>query len=243
LARISLGNPNTLSLKKFLFFLSIIVFYGLTSINAQTIGGWHGLVTIPNAEVGNDSELTIGISRMNHNYLTYKSEYEPLIYYVSFVYLPNFELSIRFTKRIGEPDGLGDRMFSLRYRIVSENDLLPFILLGTHDFYHSTDSLTNRFHSTYIVCTKNISVISNVLQTSFTLGYGAKLFNAHSYEFVGLFGGVSIEFFRIINLMNEYDGKRFNGGVRIKLFNNISILGGFLNYQHFSGGASFNFQL
>ena len=90
MARISLGNPNTLSLKKFLFFLSIIVFYGLTSINAQTIGGWHGLVTIPNAEVGNDSELTIGISRMNHNYLTYKSEYEPLIYYVSFVYLPNF---------------------------------------------------------------------------------------------------------------------------------------------------------
>ncbi len=74
-------------------------------------------------------------------------------------------------------------------------------------------------------------------------GYGLDVLPARTHNFVGFFGGMSLKMLNFLELMSEYDGKRTNGGIRIKLFNHISFLGGYISYKYFSGGAAFNFQL
>lgn len=240
-----------LTKKNNLFYINIITTLLLivSQLNAQTLEGTCGLFFIPTAEMQKDATITIGTNFVNKNLVSF-SDYsqDAITPYITFSFLPFVEFNIKITRYVEKGVGdqaLGDRTFSGRLRIIEESSTLPSIVIGCHDLltvFGGVEAIHN--NSLYIVATKNFQLynflISNI---SLTAGYGSDILQARTYNFVGLFGGVSIEFFRIMNLMNEYDGKRFNGGFRIKLFNNISILGGFLDYKHFSGGVAVSFQL
>ncbi|NMB82708.1 MAG: hypothetical protein GYA14_12915, partial [Ignavibacteria bacterium] len=61
---------------------------------------------------------------------------------------------------------------------------------------------------------------------------------ARTHHFNGLFGGVNFAIVNMLEIMGEYDGKHSNTGIRLRLFDHFSILGGLLQLKHFSGGAS-----
>ena len=111
--------------------------------------------------------------------------------------------------------------------------------MGLHDIagvYGGEGAIHN--NALYIVSSKDFAVNYKMFTSySLHLGYGTNKIKASQHNFVGLFGGVDLKFFNMLELMAEYDGTHSNGGVRVKLFNHISLLGGFLRYKYFSGGA------
>lgn len=234
------------SLKLFLTFLFLIPYF---FAHSQTLEGTTGLFFIPTAEMPKDGTVTFGVSFINKELVSFSGyQQNALTPYLTVTFLPFAEVSLKITRNVDLGVGdqaLGDRTFSTRIRIVEEKDITPAIILGLHDMmaaFGGTEAIHN--NALYLVGTKNLNLPYNIINSiSLHAGYGLDILQARTHNFVGLFGGIDIKFFNTLELMTEYDGKRPNVGFRIKLFNHISLLGGYINYKHFSGGVSFSFQL
>ena len=235
---------KNLKKKKYLIAIFLVC---IVDLNAQSITGLTGLVSIPTAEVISDGKLTIGASFYNKNYLNiYDTHYNGLGTYITFGFLPFVEVSFRTTRLLNYTPGtqsLGDRMASIRIRLIEEGKILPSFLFGAHDFLRSTDALTSYNNSTYFAATKNFSLSGNNLILKIDLGYGLQLQNSREYQFDGLFYGVSFNIYKTIELMVENDTKRFNSGVRVNLFDRISCTAGLMNIRYFSGTVSYSLVL
>lgn len=231
--------------------LLIVSFFliSTSSFKAQTLEGTTGLFFIPTADMQKDGTVLIGTNLVSKELISFSGyERDAFTPYLTFTFLPFAEFNIKITRLINTnvyTQGIGDRTFSGRIRIVEEKEIIPAIVVGLHDaltVFGGTEAIHN--NALYFVATKNFGIgskfFTNVLITA---GYGLDILQARTHNFVGLFGGIDIKFFNTLELMTEYDGKRPNVGFRIKLFNHISLLGGYINYKHFSGGASFSFQL
>jgi hypothetical protein len=109
---------------------------------------------------------------------------------------------------------------------------------------HLKNNPTNHYNSSYIVTTKNI-FINNFLvdKIAITNGYGGDLVKAAAYQYIGYFGGISLTLLKSVNLIAEYDADRFNGGIRICLFNHLNLLAGWGGFSYFMGGASISWKL
>lgn len=173
------------------------------------------------------------------------SAYSP---FITINYLPFFEISIRITRLInyhGNNQAIGDRTVSTRIRILNENNYLPSVIVGFHDIlgaFGGVSAIHN--NALYVVSSKHFSIKDpKSFGIGIHAGYGLDKIKAQHHNFVGLFGGLSLKLFNTLELMTEYDGKHSNSGMRLKLFNHLSILGGFIQHKHFSGGASFSFIL
>ena len=214
----------------------------------QSMNSLKGLYTIPTAEIPKDKEVTIGAFFVKREYIDPKItdfESDGLVYFSSIAFLPFLEASIRFTRPM-EPHGglyaIGDRMFALKVQALREGDIAPSLSLGAQDFVKSRGAITNLFNSTYVVATKNVQCGNNV-KIKATTGYGFKVIKARAYQFIGFFGGVSVELLHSVELIGEYDAQDLNGAVRLDLFNHVRLLGGIVKGKHFSGGASVYFEL
>ena len=228
----------------FSFFLFTFSF-----LHSQTLEGTTGLFFIPTAEMQKDGQLSIGTNFVHRELISFggfaEDAYTP---YVTFTYLPFIEFNLRITRMIKSrvtTQGIGDRTFSVRIRFIEEGVVLPAFAFGLHDalaVFGGSGAIHN--NALYIVGTKNISPHSFLIESiSLHAGYGLDVIKADTHNFVGLFGGLSLHLLNHFELMTEYDGKRANCGLRIKYFDHLSLLGGFIGYKHFSGGASFNFTL
>jgi hypothetical protein len=211
-------------------------------IECQSLTGTTGLVTIPSAEVMRDGEFSIGLNYSPREVLReYSYDHNSLLIIAMGSYLPFLEIGLRSTYPFQfKEHAIGDRMPIVRIKLFSEKDLLPSVLIGYHDFlsvYGGENAV--HFNALYLVMTKNI--FNGKLAA--TIGYGTDLLKAADHQFVGLFGGISIKLFYTLELMTEYDGKHPNGGIRIKFFDHISLIGGYINYKYFSGGGAISFQL
>ncbi len=233
-----LKNKSTLL---FAFFTFVII---VGVIPAQTLIGTTGLYLIPSGELGEDKSLALGIYYIGSDYFAeIRSTRKSVAYYATLVYLPAIELNMHFTKQAGIRDALGDRMFNVRIRLRKETMSIPSIVIGFHDFYYGLEGPTNRYNSTYIVCTKNMVIDSPLNNIALTLGYGADIMKAKSYQFIGVFGGVSFSFFNSLELMFENDAKYYNTGLRLTLLNHIKFLAGYIDMKYFNGGMIFSFNL
>jgi len=217
-------------------------------LNAQSITGLTGLVSIPTAEVMEYGKLTLGTSFYHKNYLNlYGGEnYNGLGSYISLGLLPFVEISFRLTRYLNYPQlqGIGDRMPSIRVKLLNEGDILPAFLLGAHDFFRTTDNLTSYNASTYLALTKNFNLSGDDLIIKLDLGYGGfRLLKSTTYQFNGLFYGASLKMFKNVELIVENDALRFNGGLRVSLFNCISFTAGLMSFRDFSGTISYSFLL
>ncbi|MEW6557775.1 MAG: YjbH domain-containing protein [Elusimicrobiota bacterium] len=227
----------------------LIIFYVYNSTPAQTLEGTTGLFFIPTAEMQKDGTVLIGTNFVSKELVSFSGyERDALTPYLTFTFLPFVEFNIKITRLINtnvSTQGIGDRTFSGRIRIIEEKEIIPAIVVGLHDaltVFGGTEAIHN--NALYLVGTKNFNIPSNILNNfSIHAGYGLDILQAHTYNFVGLFGGLSINFFNSLELMMEYDGERPNGGFRIKVLNHIKLLAGLMDKKYFSGGAAVSFRL
>ncbi len=232
---------------KKLFFILVIFLQTITY--AQTLEGMEGLFFIPSAEIHQDAQISIGFNYLDKSLVSFGDfKYSAKNYFITFHFLPFIEASLRITRLNGLPprnnEAIGDRTPSIKIRVFEESDILPAISIGVHDLmtvFGGEAAVHN--NACYLVATKNFNLDSFLSNIALTVGYGSDFMKAANHNFVGLFGGLSLHLLNHFELMTEYDGKRANCGLRIKYFDHLSLLGGFIGYKHFSGGISYYFTI
>jgi len=231
---------------KQIILIAFILLISNVRVIPQSLNTLTGLYNIPSAEVMGDGQASFGAFYLSRNFFTkYQTFNENAIEYFGAIgFLPFLELSVHFTKNLAPNDALGDRTFNLKIKAIEEKEFIPAIAIGIHDPIHTEENPTNHYNSLYIVTTKNI-IINNsfVNKIAVTNGYGSDIIKAAAYQYIGYFGGVSLTVLHFVNLMAEYDADRFNGGIRVCLFNHINILAGWGGFSYFMGGASFVWKL
>lgn len=195
-----------------------------------------------------DRQVSFGISIIPKEYISFGSnEFHAYTPYITINFLPFVEASLRLTRLInyqGNTQAIGDRTPSLRIRLFEEKGYSPAVVFGLHDLitaFGGESAVHN--NALYIVTSKHLSFDSFLNEVGLHLGYGVDWMHATNHNFVGLFGGFTLNFLNVLELMEEFDGTYYNSGIRIKLFNHFSLLSGFLRNKHFSYGASFFFSL
>lgn len=225
---------------------SLIIFFVFTIAKGQNLEGLSGLLRIPTAEMQTDKQISIGVNFIPKEYVSFSAfrnnGYSP---YITLNFLPFVEVSLRITRLLnynGEHEAIGDRTPSLRIRFIEEGENNPAVAVGLHDLisvYGGNEA--NHNNALYTVTSKHFNFDGIGTNIGIHLGYGVDWLKAANHSFVGLFGGLDFKFFNILELISEYDGTHSNGGIRIKLFDHISLLGGFLRWKYFSGGAGVSF--
>jgi hypothetical protein len=216
-------------------------------VHSQSLSGTNGLINIPTAETLQDGEIAIGINYINKKFDDYyKGKYDISNYFVSVGFLPFLEVSLSVTRYLNLPYGqaLGDRVPSVRVKVFNENEIMPSIVIGAHDFMETGDKGTNKLsNALYLVTSKHFNINPEKYSAGLHLGYGVNWMKSFDHHFVGLFAGVSLEYKKFIRGMIEYDTEKFNCGVEITLFNHIKLLGGLMKFDTFSGGICYKGQL
>ncbi|TXT34513.1 MAG: hypothetical protein FD136_262 [Chitinophagaceae bacterium] len=216
----------------------------MISLHSQSLNSLSGYYNIPTAEINNDGRVVAGAFYIPYRFSQEKGfDRDAISYFSALSYFPFLEMSLRFTKLLGPNYALGDRMFSFKLKFITEGKYIPSFSVGAQDFFHSTEAVTNRYNSLYLVITKNISVRNFINNISLTAGYGSDIIKANGHEYIGLFGGVSLRILEHLEFMFENDARFYNVGARIKLFEHIFLLGGYRDLKYFSGGGGVCFQL
>lgn len=226
--------------------LSLLIFS--STIFAQNLEGLSGLFFIPTAELQNDGTVSLGVNYLDKELVSF-SGYKDNAFtpFVTLTYLPFAEFSFRITRLIKSEittQGIGDRTISARFRITEGKKYLPSLLIGFHDLlavFGGEGAIHN--NALYLTASKHINFDSSINFIGLHIGFGTDAVKANTHNFSGIFGGINLKFFDMLELISEYDSERFNGGIRLSLFHHISLLGGFIGFKSFSGGAAFNFVL
>lgn len=207
-----------------------------------------GYFNIPSAGIIEDGQINVGSSFINKKYLKYTGmQKDVAALFVTLGFIPNVEISGRFTrvlKYAGDSHNV-DRVASAKIRFVSESNYFPAIALGLHNPISELEA-ANHFNSTYIVATKCFRFENMNLLFSVTAGHGFDWIKAADHQFIGTFGGFLLRYGNTTNnfeIMVENDAERWNGGVRVKLFNFVSVMGGVQGLDAFSGNVGFTFRL
>ena len=186
-----------------------------------------------------DGEISFGSSWLNKEHFVYGSnQHHGMANFITLGYLPFLEISARLTRRLNypAPQALGDRMVSVRLRVLKENAFFPSVVAGIHDPIG-----TKRFNALYLVTSKSVHLFRTT--TAVHLGYGFDRIEAQQRQFVGLFGGVSVSPSPFVTLMLEHDAERFNCGARVSILDHVELLVAFLNFDALSVGASYKLRL
>jgi hypothetical protein len=210
---------------------------------AQSLPGTSGLVTVPTAGLIPDGDLAVGINLVAPEYHEYAGdgfdEESGIVQFATVGFLPFAEVGLRLTRFTGDrQQALGDRMVSVRVRVLREGEILPALALGAHDVVG-----TRYYHATYAVASKTVGTAVGPAQL--TVGYGHDVLglDAAARQFDGLFGGVSLAPRRWLTLLAEYDGERPNAGVRLGPVHGVALLAALQNGDGLSGGVSYTFAL
>ena len=229
--------------------LPIFLFLNLyVSISAQSVSGMTGLISIPTAEISSDADVTFGVTYMPKEMTEYSHHVRDIISpHVTLGFLPFLEIGASLVRQLdyhGDSHNV-DRILSLKLQVIKEDKYLPAFALGIHSVPSDTRDATH-FQALYGVLTKNFHQTIIFDNISLTLGYGSDAIKAADHEFVGIFGGASFDFSLLtsnFSLLLENDAIRWNGGVRITLFNHIRLLAGLMEFRHFTGGVSVGWSL
>jgi hypothetical protein len=210
---------------------------------AQSLTGASGLVTIPTAHVRRDADASVGVHLVAHRHHGYYvPDYQDrwgLVQFVSLGFLPSLEVDLRLTRPLGARNqGLGDRMASVRLRVLEEGRRRPALAVGAHDVVG-----TRLYSATYVVASKEVRLAAIPGTWSLSMGYGGNVLGLpiRGEQFVGLFGGISVQPREWMTLMAEYDGEQPNAGVRVGPVRGFAVLVAAQNMDALSGGVSYTF--
>jgi hypothetical protein len=204
--------------------------------------GTTGLISIPTAMMPADGTLTLGMNRLDERYHGYEQEkqqgHDAIVQFASVGFLPFVEVGLRLTRGVGVPDqAIGDRMVSVRLRLLKEGTHAPAVVVGAHDLLG-----TRYFHAEYVVASKHVA--TPLGEVGLHAGYGGDFSSvrARARQFVGGFGGISVAPRPWVTLMAEHDGERVIAGVRLRV-GRIALLGTAHGLDRFSGGISYTHRL
>lgn len=210
-----------MNISRFLFAV-VLVLSASRAVNAQIgLGGFNAIMTAPTAHVMPDGYAALGFGFIPSPYTLYEGpERDNVAYFASIGFLPFVEIGIRATLSLDtDHPSIGDRMLSVRAQLFKESNHFPAIAAGLHDIAGLLDraeGTNNYFTALYLVATKTRR-LSEHFSLDATLGYGVDWIPAPSHEFDDLFGGASLGFRDMLFLKGEYDARRFNVGLGVKL--------------------------
>jgi hypothetical protein len=214
---------------------------------SQSLIGTTGLVTIPAGELIGDREVYFGTAAGNKRYNSWMpGEYHHYSYFATIGFLPFLEVSLRLMRsyQYSRGVGLGDRTVSVRFRALQEKKHTPALVIGVHDVLSSVDDPSVIFNNAlYVVCSKNITLGKGFSKIGLHLGYGTNRMKAARHQFVGLFGGVSVDVNRMLTLMIEHDAEKFNCGAAFHFFRHIQIQAALMHFDSFAAGLSYAFRI
>jgi len=211
------------------------------ALSSQALTGTTGLVTIPTAVMPPDGSATIGAHWIDARY--HRSPYgdKTAVYeFADIGFLPFVEVGLRLTRVLDTPgQALGDRMISVRLRVLEEGDRAPAVVVGAHDLVG-----TRIYHATYVAASKEIAKVPVAGAVGLHAGYGGQWLGirAKGEQFQGFFGGVSVSPRPWIALLAEHDAERVNAGVRLRVWR-LNLLGAAYGMDGLSGGISYTHQL
>ena len=229
---------------------------------SQSLLGFKGLILTPAVgKFPSDGYGTLGYSNIKYPHtiavprtgLIDKAN-ENHIFYGSLTFLPRLDLTGVITLAPGTPGNDGSETYKdfalfAHLLILKENNLLPSLTLGVHDFYSYS------YYNALFLTTGKSFKISTGLLINTHLGYGVDWMNQHygdtgpdrydhvNHYLIGLFGGIEITYGKIFSFLIEHDSNQFNAGLRIINFENFKILISLLNMDSFSVGLNYNFSL
>lgn len=215
----------------------------VSHVQAQTLGGTSGLVTIPAAPIADDGEITAGVHRLHRAYPHLFGPEGANVYYASVGFLPSLEVTLRLTRPHQGQPALGDRMVSIRAQLLSEKNVRPALAVGLRDPLG-----TRRFHAAYTVASKHLAIPAVPLKAGLHIGYGTRLWDQPSYwtssQLLGLFGGLSLRPSSWVALFVDHSSQAFTSGIRISLFNDhLKLITALHERWSFSGGISLSLSL
>ena len=172
--------------------ISLLLIFESQSGIAQSLTGTTGLVNIPTADILQDGQIYFGVGFVNKKYNTWISdEFHQTAYFVTIGFLPFMEVSLRLTRLLRYGDNaLGDRMASIRLRLLKEHEFYPSLVLGAHDFTSAFGiDMFNNFNTLYLVTSKHIQIESFLQKIGFHLGYDTNWIKAVQHQFIGVLEG------------------------------------------------------
>ena len=230
-----------------------VIWAGLLTCHAwndgisQSLLGTTGLVMVPTAELIRDGEVYFGTAAGNKKYNRWMpGKYHHFSYYATIGFLPFLEVSLRLIRNFDYPRGvgLGDRTTAVRLRAIKEKKYAPSIVLGFHDCLSAFEDPSVIYQNAlYIVGSKNIRLGKGPSRIGMHLGYGTDRMKARRHQFVGLFGGVSVEVNPMITLMIEHDSERFNGGAALHFLKHVHLQVALMHFDSFAAGLTYAFSL
>jgi hypothetical protein len=228
-------------MKRWILILGIALMFCPEDVDAGSLNGNTGLVTVPTAEMPGDREISFGMNWLDRNsHLSDTSRYNTIVAYAILGYLPFLEISPCLTRFATNQHvrrlGLGARSVTIRLRLFSEGEIAPSVVLGLQDPLGHKES-----NASYLVASRRFRPYQ--VNLNLHLGYGVDWIEAKEHQFLGLFGGVSLSPRPFVAFMLEHDSDRFNCGMRISIFNRLEVLLAFLDFDTFSGGASYRLRI
>jgi hypothetical protein len=216
---------------------------GARALHAQSLTGTTGLVTIPTAVMPPDGTLTLSLNVLDRGYHNQPfPDRRALVQSASLVFLPFVEVGLRLTRALGEPrQALGDRMVSVRVRLLDERAHRPAVVAGGHDLVG-----TRRYHVLYLVASKQVESGTPLGGVGVHLGYGGdwlSLARGERKQFDGVFGGFAAAPRPWLSLLAEYDAERVNAGIRLVLLRHIALLVAAQQPDGLSAGISYTVRL
>lgn len=209
---------------------------------AQSLVGTTGLVSIPTASMPADGTVSLGVSLLDERYHGYAQEkqqgHNMLVQFASVGFLPFVEVGLRLTRGVDVPQqAIGDRMVSVRLRVLKEGARTPAVVVGVHDIVG-----TRYFHAEYVAASKHVSTPRGVV--ALHVGYGGDFSSvrARARQFVGGFGGISVAPRPWVTLMAEHDSERVNAGLRLHVWR-MQVLAAAHGLDRFSGVISYTHRL
>jgi len=240
-------------------FVTLVCVFVLISMNAGhagiSLGGTSGLVNIPTADVLEDRQITVGLGIVNrHSAWLQQDVCDNVPFHIVIGYLPRLEFSagVTFVPGRASYDGTNtykDGIISLQYLLFRETRLTPDIAIGVRDVYSYI-----LLNTSYCVMSKTI-VRHPSSSLRFHIGYGSDMIDSHiqvadcdkdkpvGHTIVGTFGGLELNYHNFITFMLEYDTKRINSGVRVRINSSLYFDIDMLNMEDLSGSMNVSFRL